>query len=555
MNALILWARQQHQQHAVAVVSAVAEAVAVANSKAQRMILDMLSQFEIRFGPFDTWPYLITHAVDPRIPMEQKADPWKESACCLDDEFTGKLVGLSPSFAALLGDRELLNGISDWAIETPLGNMGLERLLALFKKSCPEKFPLFERLRATSLLTQALREHLKAGGADPRQTSTREELTQLGVPLECLERCKSSRQSASQARGLFTYVNTHLQPGHLPQDQRYDELRRLSSEFASLSPEERRVWRDDERADKVCQPSKDGADWDEEYFRIIGNTLWGSSSRNECLSESSFVEQIRLFLQERGVRDIGGMRQYSLQMRDDFAEGALLRDQFDISPDVEVGLRLPCGVAHPGLCPRQMASIYHKALRCADNLTQWVSKLAKKGDIILLRADNDCDQLLLVSKIRLRDPNVVYFVYADRCFDMLEDRPVVRLRLPAHGRLRPQVATQVAACLLGEENGVMRDSDVIVASKVVAKRRADTLETIDLLDTPAGDERFRQNLLSDNFKISVPRVAPGPSAPAKGISKGFKRMAFGLAERMKSKSGSKRKTLSKVKVSLTCGNY
>ena len=125
-----------------------------------------------------------------------------------------ELMGLTPSLQSLLSDAVLQHALRDWAENTVLGNMSTERLLALFRASCHEDVPSMERLRSCSLLTQWLKQHLLAGGADPRQNPERQHLLEMGVPLEAGRDRRQSTKAADKRSGNSVF--THQGPVATP---------------------------------------------------------------------------------------------------------------------------------------------------------------------------------------------------------------------------------------------------------------------------------------------------------------------------------------------------
>ena len=88
---------------------------------------------------------------------------------------------MAPTWQELLNHRGLMAALTTWSWVAKLSNMHLERLLALIRKSAPQRCFL-ERLLATGHLTQILSRHRSAGGSDIRRI-TRKQLVQLVVHI------------------------------------------------------------------------------------------------------------------------------------------------------------------------------------------------------------------------------------------------------------------------------------------------------------------------------------------------------------------------------------
>ena len=52
---------------------------------------------------------------------------------------------------------------------------------------------------------------------------------------------------------------------------------------------------------------------------------------------------------------------------------------------VEVKVRLPCGITHPGLCPAKSPAIYDDGVALAAQMDKHVKATFKLGDFILVK--------------------------------------------------------------------------------------------------------------------------------------------------------------------------
>ena len=259
--------------------------------QSQELIASMVCQIHSRFMLlFKTWPFPLAKIADVRLDSQDREkvidELWAAHDCCLEEHFGKKL-------RALYESRDTGRSCSRWssavARHTKLANMELERLLALMKASTAEKYPLVEHLAATSLLTQVLREHRRAEGDDPRRAQRRADLLRQGVPLACKK--KQATQTSKMARGVFWYVKSKMARGKRTKQQRNVERSRLSQQFWSLPADVRDRYVSEEGR-KEEQHTEDP---DSKYQRLVGNSLFGLSSRQQPRKTSVFAAEAARF--------------------------------------------------------------------------------------------------------------------------------------------------------------------------------------------------------------------------------------------------------------------
>ena len=144
-----------------------------------------------------------------------KPDFWRQFCCYVDDDFSFKLMQMADSLESFKTDLQLQQALEIRAENSLLGNMGTERLLALFRKSCYDDVPFMERLCPCSLLTQWLnKNHMLAGGADPRQNPARQHLLEMGVSLVGGLSRRHSRNAgdkcSGRTRGFGIYLSRQM---------------------------------------------------------------------------------------------------------------------------------------------------------------------------------------------------------------------------------------------------------------------------------------------------------------------------------------------------------
>ena len=98
---------------------------------------------------------------------------------------------------------------------------------------------------------------------------------------------------------------------------------------------------------------------EERYHRLIGDQLSGLSDLEQPLRAAVFaqvLEDIEAGLSEKG------MRKYSPLLRESFNSNIIVDDADDIPKKKRCQVRMPCGIAHPGLCPQKTPAIFHSGV-------------------------------------------------------------------------------------------------------------------------------------------------------------------------------------------------
>lgn len=423
----------------------------------------MLSQLHSRFRiKFSGWPWRLARLVDAKASAKEKnllaADFWAEPACCLDDEFSAKLRCLCSSQQCLVTDGTIQSSLRLWAQHTKLTNMHIERLLARMKKSCRERFPSIQKLACTSLLTQWLHRHKEAGGLDPRASQRRAILIEKGVPLRAAKRGTASARRGRTRSGCggFSYVKKHMSKFKLRRPDRDAERRRLLKEFWTLSEEDRVEYSRRERLQEP--PELAGETREEVYKRLVGQKLWGLSDEEQPLRASVFaqaLEDIEAGLSARGVRC------YLQRLRESFYEDMVVHDEGDIPQKQKVTMRLPCQLAHCGLCPAKHPEMYDDAVEFSDNFDRFAVRTSKAGDYFMLRTEPPTQEwYLMVGSVRYKNPISAVAMMCLRTVDGF-----LEFETDGDGIIRPAVSSQLAALIFG--GGCI---DSIIIAKILVQR-------------------------------------------------------------------------------------
>ena len=98
-------------------------------------------------------------------------------------------------------DTELWDHLFHVQSGIELSNMGLERMLARFRKCAPGKHPLIERIASAGTLSQFLASHRAAGGKHPLERQ-RSSLLAAGVHLKVRSKFQKGRPQVTRQRPL-----------------------------------------------------------------------------------------------------------------------------------------------------------------------------------------------------------------------------------------------------------------------------------------------------------------------------------------------------------------
>ncbi len=160
---------------------------------------------------FADWPYPLGRLVDTSLSLDERLDIArrfiKAFACCLDSYFGSKIHSSYMTPEEMLNDAELMDIIRTWVRKSRICNMHLERMLALVRRSTPDKCPNSERVSAAALLRLVLEEHLKAGGSHPGAFQ-RADVALEGVPLTA--NVAPSKSVPERARGHWLYIRQRV---------------------------------------------------------------------------------------------------------------------------------------------------------------------------------------------------------------------------------------------------------------------------------------------------------------------------------------------------------
>jgi hypothetical protein len=338
------------------------------------------------------FPWRLLGLADSRNSERQKQDIFDDFMaallCDLDATFGRPLRMLGLSRAALgekiVGVLEVVGRIAQGT------NMGLERLLALIKSSCPmvnRRKPTAERLYGCGTLTQVMHRHLKTGNADFRGRMRRAKLLQLGVPIRAKTKLNKKRRRVEAWH--FRYGNAKINAEKfLNQDMSHEEASRrrsvLAKEWATLSSIDQASFQAEylmnTTAAENAKADSDACSDDSIASIEFQRSVWQGYIGNETLPvKPDLLENV---LDSYAASDVGhgyhvatgGVRNKARCLRRDNLEKLLIKDQGQIPLTKQILNDSSCVVLHPGLCVNDDEEIYEASLTIAAAICRYYTK-------------------------------------------------------------------------------------------------------------------------------------------------------------------------------------
>ena len=176
------------------------------------------------------------------------------------------------------------------------------------------------------------------------------------------------------------------------------------------------------------------------YLRLIGDKLFGLSTVGEAFEEKHFASVVEPLLTDKRR----GMRNYSDKLRSEFVDRIVVPDNDAIPKGRRFVDRLPCGLAHPGLCPHKHPDTFADGLAIMEGFSKLVKDHGKVGSFYSFKAKPPIDEFMcMVGYIRLKAPLVVVVAKLNAC-------PLGRFKWARtdDGLIVAMTASEVAAALL-----------------------------------------------------------------------------------------------------------
>ena len=280
--------------------------------------------------------------------------------------------------------------------EFRMTNMHIERLLAATKQSYShvKGAPLIERVRAGSLLSEVLTQHLKSGGSMPGLLS-RDKLVASGVALRC--------STATRVRGKpkpssgFIIFSQSQETDRKANGISMAECGGRKSRFADLSrawgllqPHQRDAWTAKAKADWVAEDAgqlgrrgrrgrkaEDAGQLDDGPGDISagGNAFWDLGDATTPFTEAAFVKLIH-----DQFGSMVGCSTYLDHFRQRLLGNAFVADEKDIIAGTEYDHPEPCSKKHPGVCCTDDAAIFPQIIATSEvilSFTQCIGEVYK----------------------------------------------------------------------------------------------------------------------------------------------------------------------------------
>lgn len=368
--------------------------------------------------------------------------------CCLEPLMAGKLRLIFNTPEEMAGDHVFWDSLRLWGKQSRMGNMQVERLLALIKAAVPASTgpPTIENICANGGLTQYLADHRSAGGRDPRY-QTAGELMEAGVPLERVAEDKCTRGGM---RLPTFFRNTQLaadkQAGiKRTRDELQVECKRLNLEFRALPTSLLNSLSRDMRQAVVAKAMAQELPEPEAPIGFKSNL--GLSSKTEPIE----VERLIAAAAEgSGQSEPTSFKSWGHNAREKFLQQCFVKDEFEIPDKRKFASSRCCVDRHPGLCCK--SEIYELCCVVGTKLWHWCrDKEHSWMRIWVANANSEHDQLSSVyvwcGHVRGALPREVLFVLGES--SQINGQQVLTLRIdPASRRLASMVAATLASTLL-----------------------------------------------------------------------------------------------------------
>ena len=275
--------------------------------------------------------------------------------CCLDEHFGLKIRELQQTPSLFLDDAKLMAGLKLWAHESRTCNMHMERLLALIRKSMGfQKSPDVERLVSAGTLTQIMKDHLLAGGSDPRFV-TRQQLLDKGAPLEC------ALEAPTKSKAASGFVSFRAERRPTLAEGEKDHLQEVVRAWADQPPLEKErykdialaSWHDKQRriVDARGQRSVLDSDLPASLPKKKPEVFFGLGSDSQPITLKHLKDSIRELL-TLPPGDLPGHREICTSLREKLQREIMVDDD-PIPTKQPVSYTEPCWRCHPGLCRKR----------------------------------------------------------------------------------------------------------------------------------------------------------------------------------------------------------
>eukprot|EP00959_Pyramimonas_sp_CCMP1952_P280024 5854419-Pyramimonas_sp.AAC.1 len=298
-----------------------------------------------------------------------------EDACCLEPKLAAKLRGLWTRPEDMLNDSNFWQAFRLFGRTALITNMHVERLFAQIKQSVDMSDAFLERVRVNGYLSECLSQHLKAGGADPREEHAGAAIA-LGAPLEAAIP-KEHRQSRA-APAWMMYVNTLDQdhqsrnpdaPRRSKQQRTSDQIK-LKADFDALPEAEKARWA--ARAAEAHALKRMAAVQEARLPQVEPLEMPDAARPMGGLSGDGLPINQQAFLRAAAARADDSFRSWGRQARDEFQAAAFVQDSGKIPRGLRVTVRRACWQRHSGVCATKDSAIYDAICHTGSALAQYL---------------------------------------------------------------------------------------------------------------------------------------------------------------------------------------
>jgi hypothetical protein len=328
--------------------------------------LNMDAQCWWRFLHFQRFPYKWALGRHPGVGQElvrhllEQFFVKLQNPCCRSPYFCNKVYNefwsgdVNESIEKLLADTAFWDMINTWArVGFKYSNMTCERLLASIRAGLGDDLPDAERMCSSSVLTQMMTEHRRLGRSNPKCV-TRSKLIDGGVPIRATKRARVSKPAGSFLAYKQQMDSQRLASGiHLGVFEYRTWLASLGETFSSMPDEERQAFQDEVQrthSRKQAEADEDPVDSIPVDVGVLKTFVETEGDDSLPLKVDAFKRAVFEHLGKQGEGPEPGFTRYAEAMREKHVGRLFVTDDGAIPATDTFDYRLPCSLAHAGVC-------------------------------------------------------------------------------------------------------------------------------------------------------------------------------------------------------------
>ena len=378
---------------------------------------------------FFDWPFGLLLMLYFKDALEVTKKFHKAFRCCLEPLMAEKIRDLFDSPEAMANDKDLSNSLKAWARKAKITNMHIERLFPLIfyaagKPKGSKQAVLLEALCSSGLLGQFLKEHVKAGGDDPR-LETRSKLKRENVAIKADKvNSKTSRRGGTPPWMLYAF--DEMAKAEDPQSQTLDEyrkrLKRHAEDFRSLDEEQQEEYKQKASKGKDArQASKGLASFpfeaskgaQDKAERIVDDSHLWTSSDLPIPSQRYLQSLIKHWKQPTNVKEGSvNFNSWGHTCRKEFLKHVFIQDKGAIPKATKFSRRMSCMQAHVGVCRTADRKIYRLLMAAGSGCFGYCKDCKYKFVALRHWLDNKCVGVVYAYcvDIRFNKPKRILFL-------------------------------------------------------------------------------------------------------------------------------------------------